>query len=911
MKIARYFSCLWLIACFGTAKTSPTVRVTVAGLKQALASPLGNLTLAGADLSVACQDGGNETARPIGGTLDRIEFSDVRACGPAALLLSVQVQTAAGAVTAFLGSATTTLTPGEVKVNFAGSLAGELALSSTDGETFSCTGAGNPIEVPATGIVVALPSGTYTLVCTGSLGDTSTSAITVTAAAQTSLSLPATAAGTPALKLFAIAPIGFNVSNGFLFNSNTIDYSQVVPLETSQLVVTALAQAATTVVSLNGAVTTQSSTVLAFTGNALDITVTVSDGGVSASDVVHVTRATANDDATLSNISFFAKEFPPLLSPAFSRSTFAYALAAASGSTAPLTVSPDLSDANATFALNGVPNPSDPSVTLQTGANSINLHVVAEDGFTFNDYDISVPQVPVDASDDSLLAISATHGALTPAFDPKTLAGYVLFLSSRHVSNTTLRFVPAQANAQVEFNNQTSNGSTLLGLAAGANDEQIQVIAADSSSQTYDVNAVGGLVSNISSGIFAFLGFAPNVYVYANADPNCTSGCTLNVVAADASVKLSVNGQTLVDASDAILPDLASGIDPLNIEALAPDGETDSYWLNVNLSLGATETLAFTSPSTHEIQLADISGTSFQNLRVVSTPTYGTHHPDHIVAGINGRQVYFSADEGVGWVSLTGNSGGFATLPSGGAAQGLSIDPKGRFVFAIDAGSIVTFAVAADGSLSLLSQSDALGLSAIAQDPIGNFVYGVAGSAVLMLEVAPNGAVGQSVVGSVQVTGGNVSQVAADASGTFIYFTDTDTNVWWCSISSPSYDSFVENSLSPKSFSNAVGLAIAGDYQTLDVEFIGVVDNFTDLYEFSFSGGSLAAGSSGLPTLVTAPAALVADHNSFYYVAQDSGMLSVVGVSDSQPSVPSFAPASLGLSAGAAVTSGDLFFLNL
>ena len=226
--------------------TPSTTRLVfpVRALRQALGIAV---VPSGAVLAVACDDGLEETALALALSDTSISFSDVTACGPAALTLTVT--TGSDNVTTDVGTATAELTPGEVHVDFAGPLYGELIIASSSSPLI-CTGLGDPVTVHHS-LAIALAIGPYALTCTDDGGFSASARVTVVAAARTPVAL-SFAAPTPSLVSLDVEAVGGQFFTPFVFVPGQATYALVATQATSQIVVSGLGEPSGAILAVNG-----------------------------------------------------------------------------------------------------------------------------------------------------------------------------------------------------------------------------------------------------------------------------------------------------------------------------------------------------------------------------------------------------------------------------------------------------------------------------------------------------------------------------------------------------------------------------------------------------------------------------------------------------------------------------------
>lgn len=209
---------------------------------------------------------------------------------------------------------------------------------------------------------------------------------------------------------------------------------------------------------------------------AIEVVVTAEDGVTEETYTVTVTRAAPSSDATLSVLSLSAGA----LSPAFAPATFGYT-ASVPNAVDEIDVSATPAHAGASRTINGG---ADTTVALAVGENLIEVAVTAEDGATTETYNVTVTRAAPPAVDDaSLAALSLSSGALSPTFDPATLA-YSAGVGNS-VAAVTVAATPANPAATITVN---GDADPTVALSVGANPIEVVVTAEDGiATETYSI----------------------------------------------------------------------------------------------------------------------------------------------------------------------------------------------------------------------------------------------------------------------------------------------------------------------------------------------------------------------------------------------------------------------------------------
>jgi hypothetical protein len=222
---------------------------------------------------------------------------------------------------------------------------------------------------------------------------------------------------------------------------------------------------------------------------------------------------TLSSDTSLSNLTVSTGS----LNEVFSSGTYAYTQDTGASE---LSVTPILSDANATVTVNGVAVASGSAsdqIALALGSNSITVVTTAEDGSTTQTYTLDVSRLSNNAS---LSGLTLSAGDLDQIFQPgnDSYTGTAGFL----ISSTTVTATTADLNATISIDGaagQFGVASDAKSLSEGNNPISIVVTAEDGvSTNTYTVDVIREAVDN----------FAQQAYIKAsNPDGNDNFGSSV------------------------------------------------------------------------------------------------------------------------------------------------------------------------------------------------------------------------------------------------------------------------------------------------------------------------------------------------------------------------------------------------
>ena len=275
-----------------------------------------------------------------------------------------------------------------------------------------------------------------------SFGGTAATSFTVNSATQITATTPAHAAGAVSVlvttvggtnaanSLFTYASAtatlsSLNLSSGTLspaFAGGTISYTASVSNATSSITVTPTVTDSNSTVKVNGTTVASGSASASISlnvgsNNTITTVVTAQDGITTQTYTTTVTRAAAAT-ATLSGLSLSSGT----LSPAFGSNTTSYT-ATVTNATTSITVTPTVTDNNATVKVNGTTVASGSAsgnISLSVGSNTITTVVTAQDGTTTQTYTTTVTRAALIAQ--AALTVAASPNVLNATTPTSTLS---------------------------------------------------------------------------------------------------------------------------------------------------------------------------------------------------------------------------------------------------------------------------------------------------------------------------------------------------------------------------------------------------------------------------------------------------------------------------------------------------------
>ncbi|QJD85675.1 cadherin-like beta sandwich domain-containing protein [Cohnella herbarum] len=330
--------------------------------------------------------------------------------------------------------------------------------------------------------------------------------------------------------------------------------------------------------------------------NAIPVVVTAQDGTTISTYTVTVTRAPSND-ASLSGLALSSGT----LSPTFAWGTTGYA-ASVANAVGSITVTPTVSDSNATVTVDGVEVASGAAsgaISLNVGANAIPVVVTAQNGTTISTYTVTVTRAP--SNDASLSGLALSSGTLSPTFASGT-TGYAASVANA-VGSITMMPTVSHSNATVTVDGvgvASGAASGAISLIVGANAIPVVVTAQDgTTTSTYTVTVTrapaatsGGGISvsrsndarlsglTLSSGSLS-PAFASGTTSYSVSVANSVSSLTVAPSVTDRVATVKVNGAAVSSGSASGAISLKTGDNSILVTVTAEDGTTKSYMLTV------------------------------------------------------------------------------------------------------------------------------------------------------------------------------------------------------------------------------------------------------------------------------------------------------------------------------------------
>lgn len=330
----------------------------------------------------------------------------------------------------------------------------------------------------------------------------------------------------------------------------------------------------------------------------------------------------ANAQSAVANLSAMTTT-AGAISPGFSSTIYTYTVPVSVAYTfSTTTVTPTVLQANATIQIqinggsfsavtSGSPSSA---LSLNVGANTINVKVPAQNGTTIKTYTLTVTRTSP-STVATLSALTTTAGVISPVF----ASGTTSYSASVVNATTSVTVKPTKTNANSTIQVNVNGGayltvasganSSALALNIGANPINIRVKAQDSITIiTYTITVTrAGPSSNANltaltttAGSFSPV-FASNTTSYSVNVASTITSVTVKPTKSNqfASIQvrlLPASYATVVSGANSIPQTLAFGNNAIEILVTAQDGSTKTYTMNVNrLSSGNANLTAFTT----------------------------------------------------------------------------------------------------------------------------------------------------------------------------------------------------------------------------------------------------------------------------------------------------------------------------
>ncbi|OQW34914.1 MAG: hypothetical protein A4E19_17050 [Nitrospira sp. SG-bin1] len=382
------------------------------------------------------------------------------------------------------------------------------------------------------------------------------------------------------------------------FFANTTSYAVNAPTSAASVTVTAVPKDITTIVTINGTVTTQRSVSLGAPGSITTITIFLeSQTGGETTYTVNVTRLLSSDN-NLSALTVKVGTTNQTLVPDFDVDILDYTVNVDDANASSVTVSATKSDPNATIVINGQLTSSGQAIIPIGGPGAVTpvtIEVIAPNG-SKKTYGITVNHL---SDDNNLKDLKVEPGPLDPLFDKGTLS-YTVNVAT-NIDNVTVTATLQNTAATMTINGQGTSSDQArdfpLGAAPSSLDINILVIAPNGSPNTYTIK-VNRAAPSSNTNLSALLVTADPLNIpinhpvdLSNPQPyivNVTTDVLIVTVTAtleDTTATMTVNGQGIISGAPSQLITLGDpGSDtPIIIEVRAQNlVDTRTYTIMVH-----------------------------------------------------------------------------------------------------------------------------------------------------------------------------------------------------------------------------------------------------------------------------------------------------------------------------------------
>ena len=427
---------------------------------------------------------------------------------------------------------------------------------------------------------------------------------------------------------------GYTISPSF--DKDTLSYTVTVPANVDKATITA--ELADDRATLTGTGEKD----LNYGDNTFPVVVTAEDETTTKTYTVKITRE-KKTDATLSDIKVDGVSIP-----GFDPDTTEYTIDPVNSDVDSIVIEATLSDPDATLTGTG-------TKTVQTGDNSFDIIVTAQDGTTEKTYTVNVKK---NSSDSSLSGITITSdpvGTFEPAFDP-AVTEYT-YIADPDEDEVVISATPTQDGATVAgegtFNPQDTDTVELI------------VTAEDGTTTTYVIHLENAKSTNANLSDLEVTGetlgpdFDKDTLSYTVTVDSDTDKATITATAEDSRSTVTGTGEK----------DLNYGSNPFEIKVKAEDGTEKVYTVTIERELSSDvklsdlkvdgETIPGFDPDVPSYTLPDV-GNDVKSITIDATPENDEATVEVVGADPNGV-VPLEVGENVITVKVTAQDGSVGT----------------------------------------------------------------------------------------------------------------------------------------------------------------------------------------------------------------------------------------------------------
>ena len=337
------------------------------------------------------------------------------------------------------------------------------------------------------------------------------------------------------------------------FDKDTLTYNVTVPSDTDKATITA--ELADDRASLTGT----GEKTLNYGDNSFDVVVTAEDG-TKKTYTVNITRE-KKTDSSLTDIKVDGVSIP-----GFDPDVTEYTIDPVNSDKENIVIEATVSDPDATVSGTG-------TKTVQTGDNSFDVVVTAQDGTTTKTYTINVKKLSSDSTLKDITVTSDPQGTFGPAFDP-AVTEYT-YTAGPDVDSVTISATPTQDGAIVTGEGTYNPKET--------DTVELIVTAEDGSTKTYLVHLENEKSSNADLSNLGVTGetlspaFDKDTTSYTVTVPSDTDKATITATAADSRSTVTGTGEQ----------NLNYGSNNFDVVVTAEDGTKKTYTVNIERELSS------------------------------------------------------------------------------------------------------------------------------------------------------------------------------------------------------------------------------------------------------------------------------------------------------------------------------------
>ncbi len=296
-------------------------------------------------------------------------------------------------------------------------------------------------------------------------------------------------------------------------------------------------------------------------------------------------------------------------------------------STGEVTLTAVTTDPRASLTINSQPAVSgQPFGPLTLSGLTTVVPIVVEAFGVSKDYQVTI----VRGTTPDLQNLTASAGALSPAFDPATLPYTVT--TGFNTSSTTVTATVADTTATLKINGSSATSgvaSSPIALNPGSTIIPVEVTASNDQKKTYQVTVIRGNTADLanlqtSAGPIAPV-FSPSVQSYTASTGNSTTQATITVTPADSTATITINNQA-AQANQAAGPfNLNVGPNTFTIVVTAGSAGSKTYTLVITRTPADTDaSLTNLAVSAGALNPGFSSGTTTYTVNVPNSTTSTT-----------------------------------------------------------------------------------------------------------------------------------------------------------------------------------------------------------------------------------------------------------------------------------------------